>query len=273
MDVSDPLNRIAAALERLAPPPPGPVDLSASAAFLWRPRAGGLCPVAPAHHALDDLLGIDAHKAALLANTKRFAGGAPANNALLWGARGAGKSALVKAVHQAVAATHPELKIVEVARDDLETLPLLLGVLAAAPARVSLYLDDLAFDAQSGLAKALRPALEGGLAARADNLVVYATSNRRHLLDRDPRENADLELHWRDAAEERLALADRFGLWLGFHAMDQDLYLDIVRTLAARDGLPGGASLERAALEWALTRGARSGRVARQFLLDWAARA
>lgn len=272
MDQTEALARIAAALERLAPPPPGPADLSASDAFVWRPRAGGLVPVRPAALDLDLLIGIDSQKAALLANTRSFATGRPANNALLWGTRGAGKSALVKAVHKAVAAETPALKIVEVGRDDLETLPALLGALGGSGARVILFLDDLAFEGGSGLAKALRPALEGGLAARTDDLVVYATSNRRHLLDRDPRENVELELHWRDAAEERLALADRFGLWLGFHAMDQDVYLEIVRTLAAAEGLPGGQDLERAALEWCITRGSRSGRVARQFLLDWAAR-
>ncbi|MBU6373532.1 MAG: ATP-binding protein [Alphaproteobacteria bacterium] len=272
MDQTEALARIAAALERLAPPPPGPADLSAGGAFVWRPRAGGLVPVQPAALDLDLLVGVDAQKAALLANTRSFAAGRPANNALLWGARGAGKSALVKAVHKVVAAETPALKIVEVGRDDLDSLPALLGALAGSGARVILFLDDLAFEGGSGLAKALRPALEGGLASRTDDLVVYATSNRRHLLDRDPRENVELELHWRDAAEERLALADRFGLWLGFHAMDQDVYLEIVRTLAAAEGLRDGPEMERAALEWCITRGSRSGRVARQFLLDWAAR-
>ena len=268
----DPLARIADALERLAPPPPRAADLAAGAAFVWRPRGGGLAPVATPRDALADLVGIDAQRDSLLANTRSFARGRPANNALLWGARGAGKSALIKAVHAATVAEIPSLKIIEVAREDLESLSTLLGALTGADARVILFLDDLAFEGGSGLAKALRPVLEGGLAAAPDNVIVYATSNRRHLLDRDPRENAELELHWRDAAEERLALADRFGLWLGFHPMDQDTYLTIVREGAAREGMPGGVDLERAALEWAMARGGRSGRVARQFLLDWAAR-
>jgi predicted AAA+ superfamily ATPase len=272
MNADDPLLRIAAALERISPPPPGPADLAAADAFVWRPRADGLVPVAPAAPDLDYLIGMDAQKAALLSNTQSFAAGRAANNALLWGARGCGKSALVKAVHRAVAAERPALKIVEVAREDLDLLPLLLGPLAASGTRVILFLDDLGFEGGSGLARSLRPVLEGGLASGGVGLVVYATSNRRHVLDRDPRENAENELHWRAAAEERLALADRFGLWLGFHAMDQDVYIDIVRAGAARDGLPVGPDLERAALQWSMARGARSGRVARQFLLDWAAR-
>jgi len=271
-DAAAALARIAAALDRIAPPPPAAADLTAAATFAWRPRTGGLVPVASAAPALDEILGVESHKAALLANTRRFAAGHAANNALLWGARGTGKSALVKAVCAAVEAETPGLKVIEVARNDLEALPQLLGALAAARARAILFLDDLAFEGGSGLAKALRPALEGGLAAPSGEVVVYATSNRRHLLDRDPRENVDQELHWRDAAEERLALADRFGLWLGFHAMDQDLYLAIVAAMARRAGLPDGPALDRAALEWAMARGARSGRVARQFILDWAAR-
>lgn len=270
----DLLLRIAEALERIAPPPPAKAELGASSSFIWRPHAGGLIP-APVRHAppLDLILGVDAQKQALLANTMRFASGRLANNALLWGARGTGKSALIKAVHAHAAASCPNLKIVEAPREDLAALPLLLSALSGAAARVILFVDDLSFDADETLVKGLKPALEGGLAGRPDNLVVYATSNRRHLMARDPRENSATDLHWADTAEERLALADRFGLWLGFHALDQDQYLAIARAYAGRLGLSiGGEALDKAAIQWALTRGGRSGRVAWQFILDLAGR-
>ncbi len=269
MDENTPyLSRIADALERLAPPPPRIEGLVGGPCFVWRPGAGGLLPAPVSALPLDLLREVEGQKAALLDNTRRFAAGAPANNALLWGVRGAGKSALVKAVHAAVAADAPALKLVEAPRDTLAALPTLLDAIAAAPARVILYIDDLSFEAEDAVVKGLKPALDGGLGARASNVVVYATSNRRHLVGRDARENTATDLHWSDTAEERLALSDRFGLWLGFHALDQDGYLRIVSAYAAALALPIAPSdLRLRALQWAMGRGARSGRTAWQFVL------
>lgn len=262
------LSRIADALERLAPPPPTPDALTRGPCFVWRPGGGGLLPAASATVPLDLLLEVSAQKTALLDNTRRFAAGRPANNALLWGVRGAGKSALIKATHAAVAADHPELKLVEAPRDTLAALPVLLDAIAASPARVILYIDDLSFEAEDAVVKGLKPALDGGLGARGANVVVYATSNRRHLVGRDARENTATDLHWSDTAEERLALSDRFGLWVGFHALDQDGYLRIVNAYAERFGLRlDAADLRLRALQWSMARGARSGRTAWQFVV------
>ncbi len=262
------LSRIADALERLAPPPPKADNLAGSPCLVWRPGAGGLLAASVPALPLDLLREIDAQKTALLDNTRRFAAGAPANNALLWGVRGAGKSALIKAVHAAVAAEAPDLKLVEAPRDTLSALPTLLDAIGTSSARVILYIDDLSFEAEDAVVKGLKPALDGGLGARGANVVVYATSNRRHIVGRDARENTATDLHWSDTAEERLALSDRFGLWLGFHALDQDGYLRIVSAYAARLKLPvAPADLRPRALQWALGRGARSGRTAWQFVL------
>lgn len=262
------LSRIAGALERLAPPPPDPAGLAAGAAFVWRPAAGGLRPVSGRGAPLELLLEVDAQKAALLDNTRRFASGGAANNALLWGVRGAGKSALVRAVHAAAAAEAPALKLIEVPRDALAALPALLDALSGAAVRAILYIDDLSFDGEDDTAKALKPALDGGLGGRAANVIVYATSNRRHLMGRDARENAAHDLHWSDTAEERLALSDRFGLWLGFHALDQAGYLRIVAAYAAALQLPLAADeLRTRALQWSMARGARSGRTAWQCIV------
>jgi predicted AAA+ superfamily ATPase len=260
------LSRIAAALERLAPPPAAPADLTKAEAFVWRP--GGFTPVAnPERVPLELILGVDRQRDALMANTRRFASGALANNALLWGVRGAGKSALIKAVHATVAAHHADLKLVETARENLARLPELLAAVEKSPARVIIFIDDLTFESDDEALRALKPVLEGGVAGRPANVIVYATSNRRHLVARDPRENAPDDLLWADTAEERLSLADRFGLWLGFHAIDQDLYLAIVRAYAQRFGLTC-ADLDQRALQWSRQRGARSGRTAWQFILD-----
>ena len=265
------LARIAGALERMAPPAPGPARLAGAPAFVWRPAAGGLTPVAhPESLPLDLLLGADRQRDALVANTRRFASGAPANNALLWGARGAGKSALIKAVHGALSGASPDLKLVEISREDVTRLSDLLPALAAARERVILFIDDLSFEPDDDGLKALKPVLDGGVAGRPPNVIVYATSNRRHLVARDARENTPEDLFAADTAEERLALADRFGLWLGFHAMDQDLYLAIVRAYARRFDLATPALAPRA-LAWSRLRGARSGRTAWQFILDLAA--
>lgn len=266
------LSRIAGALERLAPPPPDLAPLAVGTAFAWRPGAGGLRAAAGGGVPLALLRAVYAQKAALLDNTRRFAEGGGANNALLWGVRGTGKSALVRAVHAAVAADHPALKLIEIPRDALAALPLLLDALETAPVRAILFIDDLSFESEDDTAKLLKPALDGGVGGRRANVIVYATSNRRHLMGRDARENTAADLHWSDTAEERLALSDRFGLWLGFHALDQAAYLDIVTSYAAALGLPGSPEdLRRDALQWAMGRGARSGRTAWQFIVARAA--
>jgi predicted AAA+ superfamily ATPase len=275
MTTEQDLARIAAALERLAdalaPARPGLPDFNAAAAFVWRPGKAGFRAIAhPARMPLDLILGVDGQRDALLANTRHFAAGAPANNALLWGVRGAGKSALVKAIHASVAETNPALKLIELEREDLPRLDDLLAALESAPIRAIVFIDDLGFEEGDEHQRALKPVLEGGVAGRPRNVIVYATSNRRHLVARDPRENAPNDLLWSDTAEERLSLADRFGLWLGFHAIDQDLYLDIVRAYAKRLGLDA-KDIEKNALQWSLERGARSGRTAWQFILDLAA--
>ncbi|MGE3302039.1 MAG: ATP-binding protein [Hyphomonadaceae bacterium] len=269
------LARIAAALEAIAPKPPPPLDLTGAEAFVWRAGArageGAARPVAhPSRIPLDLILGADRQRDALLANTLRFATGAPANNALLWGSRGTGKSALVKAVHADVAKRHPLLKLIELSRDDLGRLGDLMARIEDQPARVILFIDDLTFEKDDDGLRALKPVLEGGVAGRPVNALVYATSNRRHLVARDPRENAPDDLLWADTAEERLSLADRFGLWLGFHATDQDLYLAIVNAYAQRFGLVA-PDLDARALAWSRQRGARSGRTAWQFILALAA--
>lgn len=267
------LARIAAALERLAPPP-FRADLSAAGAFRWAPREAMLQPV----HAVSSvplalILEADRQKEALLANTRRFAAGAEANNALLWGVRGAGKSALIKAVHKTVSAETPALKLVEAPPDALDRIGVLIDALRAQPDPVILFFDDLAFSGNEDAMKALKPALDGSLASGAGRLIVYATSNRRHVVARDARENTPDDLMWADAAEERLALADRFGLWLGFHALDQEQYLRIVESYVAHFKLPiAPDDLRREALLWARTRGARSGRTAWQYIVDLAGR-
>lgn len=270
---NDALARIAAALERLAPPPFA-ADLRAAGAFRWAPREATLAPV-PIVSAvpLDLILEVERQKAALLANTRRFAAGGQANNALLWGVRGAGKSALIKAVHRAVAAETPGLKLVEAPPDALDRIGVLIDALRAQTEPVILFFDDLAFAGNEDAMKALKPALDGSLASGAGRVIVYATSNRRHVVARDARENTPDDLMWADAAEERLALADRFGLWLGFHALDQDQYLRIVESYVAHFKLTiSEDELRREALLWARTRGARSGRTAWQFIIELAGR-
>jgi predicted AAA+ superfamily ATPase len=267
---SSDLARIAAALERLAPPR-APAGLSASDAFVWTAEQGLAPARARLTAPLDLLLEVDAQKQRLLANTRRFAAGAPANNALLWGSRGTGKSALIKAAHAEVRGENGDLKLVEAAGQDLARVGSLIAALRAQEAPVILFLDDLSFQGEEAGLKALKPALDGGLTS-GGHLIVYATSNRRHVVARDARENSD-DLLWMDTAEEHLALADRFGLWLGFHAFDQAAYLRIVRAYAQRLALPiKDAELEREALLWSRTRAARSGRTAWQFILDLAGR-
>jgi hypothetical protein len=279
MPTTDPiplLERIAAALERLSPPPPAGVRLDAADAFVWHADEGRLEAVAKVNRIdLDLLVGVDRQTATLLDNTRRFAAGLPANNALLWGARGTGKSSLVKAVHARVNAERPAaLALVELHREDLASLPRLLALLRTAPRRCLLFCDDLSFDGRDASYKSLKAVLEGGIEGRPDTVVFYATSNRRHLMPREMIENErSTAVNPAEAVEEKVSLSDRFGLWLGFHGFDQATYLAIVEGYARRYDLPiTGDALRGEALAWAQARGGRSGRVAWQFIQDLAGR-
>ena len=265
------LTRIADALERLAPPALDTPDFSTADAFQWQPKPNVLLPVKKiARLPIDLLLGVDRAKSILLENTAQFAKGLPANNVLLWGARGMGKSSLVKAVHGAVQGT----KLIEVAREDLETLPELLRLLVDSSHRFLLFCDDLSFDTDDTGYKSLKAVLDGGVAGRPENVLFYATSNRRHLMPRDMIENErSSAINPSEATEEKVSLSDRFGLWLGFHSCDQDTYLQIIRTYCDHFGVQvSDEELHAGAIEWQATRGARSGRVAWQFFTDLAGR-
>ena len=264
--MDDPLTRIAAALERLAPAPPPGADAAAHPAYLWRDaRLAAARDWAPL--ALEQLHGIDAQKRALLANLTRLAAGHAAQDALLWGARGTGKSALVKGAVAAIQADGGDLALVEVVAGGLAALPALFAVLAPVGRAFAVFVDDLGIDAPAE-ARALRSLLEGGAEQRPGNVRLVVTSNRRHLVPRDAGEQ-ESGLHVRDAADDALALADRFGLSLGFHVIDQDGYLAIVRGYAERHDLPFDAT---DAIGWATRRGSRSGRVAWQYVVDLAGR-
>jgi uncharacterized protein len=270
------LRRIAEALDRLAPARAVAPDLSAADAFVWH-ADGRLVPVPEVSRVDMALLrGIDRVRDTLAENTERFARGLPANNALLWGARGMGKSSLVKAVHAEINrnARRRPLKLVEIHREDIETLPELMGLLRADPHRFIVFCDDLSFDGGDTSYKSLKAALEGGIEGRPDNVIFYATSNRRHLLPRDMMENErSTAINPGEAVEEKVSLSDRFGLWLGFHKCSQDEYLDMVFGYADHFGLAADRETVRAqALEWATTRGCRSGRTAWQFIQDLAGR-
>lgn len=243
-------------------------DLRDGGVYVWDAARGGLKAVDSfGPLPLKQLVGIDDQRRRLWENTVRFASGKAANSVLLWGARGSGKSALVKAVFAAAAKEYKALRLVEIARDDLDTLPELVAVLRAAKGRFIVFCDDLSFGAQEGLGKALKSILDGGVDAAPDHVVFYATSNRRHLVPRDMVENeARAAIHSREAQDEHIALSDRFGLWIGFHPVTQDDYLAMVRGYADYFGVDKGAELERAALEWAAARGGISGRVAWQFM-------
>jgi predicted AAA+ superfamily ATPase len=269
--------RAAAALERLAPPPTSGVDLGLADAFVWEARGERLRPVPRVAGVPFDLLcGIERVAEVLFDNTRRFARGLPANNALLWGARGMGKSSLVKAVHGRLNEQQPGcLVLIEVHREEIESLPRLLHLLAAAAdRRCLLFCDDLSFDAGEASYKSLKAVLEGGLEGRPANVLLYATSNRRHLMPRQMIDNErSTAIHPGEAVEEKVSLSDRFGLWLGFHPCSQDVYLAMVERYAAHFSLPmAAAELRREALEWAKTRGSRSGRVAWQLIQDVAGR-
>jgi uncharacterized protein len=271
------LERIAAALERLAPAPPPVPDFAAAEAFVWHPEGRRLTPVGRINRVDMSLLkGIDRVRDLLVENTERFARGLPANNALLWGARGMGKSSLVKAAHAAVGAAHsrPGLKLIEIHREDIESLPELMAMVRNAPQRFIVFCDDLSFDAEDTSYKSLKTMLEGGIEGRPDNVIFYATSNRRHLMSREMVENERATaINPGEAVEEKVSLSDRFGLWLGFHRCSQDEFLAMVEGYVAHYRIPlSGDELRREALEWATTRGARSGRVAWQYVQDLAGR-
>jgi hypothetical protein len=270
------LTRVADALERLAPPGPPKNDLDAADAFIWHAEGEWLEPVGEVNRVeLDLLRGIDRVRDILVENTERFAAGLPANNVLLWGARGTGKSALVKAAHAAINNKTPRaLALIEIHREDIPTLPRLLALVRGSKRRCLLFCDDLSFEKQDTSYKSLKAVLEGGIEGRPANVVLYATSNRRHLMPRDMIENErSTAINPGEAVEESVSLSDRFGLWLGFHNVDQETYLAIVRGYAAHYGLKvADDQLKAEANEWSITRGARSGRVAWQFIQDLAGR-
>jgi len=272
------LTRIADALERQSPREDAMMDLEAADAFVWHASPPRLAPVPKVNRVEMDLLqGIDRVRDLLAENTARFAKGLPANNALLWGARGMGKSSLVKAVHASTNHALPaekKLKLVEIHREDIDSLPVLMGNLRQAQFPVIIFCDDLSFDVDDTSYKSLKAVLEGGIEGRPDNVIFYATSNRRHLLPRDMMENErSTAINPGEAVEEKVSLSDRFGLWLGFHRCSQDEYLSMVHGYARHFHLKIDAqTFEAEALEWATTRGARSGRTAWQFIQDIAGR-
>ena len=272
--MTDALTRIAEALERLAPAAMPSPDFSAEA-FAWHTGPDRLEPVAKvARVDIGLLIGVDRSRDTLWENTRYFARGLPANNALLWGARGMGKSSLVKAIHAAVRKEGHDLKIVELSREDLPSVQRLLSHLRAAPYQFILFCDDLSFSHDDQHYKSLKAVLDGGIEGRPENVLLYATSNRRHLMPRDMIENErSTAITPGEAVEEKVSLSDRFGLWLGFHPCSQDEYLAMIRGYAAAYGVMVDADTLRAeAIEWQATRGSRSGRVAWQFFCDLAAR-
>ncbi len=277
----DLLVRIATALERLAPAAPAAPDFDAAEAFVWQAQPAGFLPVAHINRVpLALLKGVDRAAGQLLDNTRRFAQGLPANNALLWGARGMGKSSLVKAAHAEVGRALSKmkamngLKLVEIHREDIDSLPHCLGHIKTSPHRFIVFCDDLSFDHDDTSYKSLKAVLEGGIEGRPENVIFYATSNRRHLMPRDMVDNErSTAINPSEAVEEKVSLSDRFGLWLGFHNGTQDDYLDMVRGYAAHHELKlADDLLVREALEWSMTRGGRSGRVAWQYIHDLAGR-
>ena len=280
-DQADTLRRIADALERLSPRPPAAADLNAADAFVWHPDGRRLMPVPKVNRVDMDLLrGIDRVRDVLMDNTERFAKGLPANNALLWGARGMGKSSLVKASHAAIntaSGARPGagmLKLIEIHREDIDSLPDLMTMLRGIRQRVIIFCDDLSFDTADTSYKSLKAVLEGGIEGRPTNVIFYATSNRRHLMAREMIENErSTAINPSEAVEEKVSLSDRFGLWIGFHNCDQDTFFAIIEGYAETFKLPiETEELRRQAIEWQMTRGARSGRVAWQFIQDLAGR-
>ena len=270
------VRRLADAVERLSGPPPAVNDWTVADCFVWVPTNQRLQPVPrPNRVALTLIRGVDHVRDILQENTLRFAEGYPANNVLLWGARGMGKSSLVKAVHEDIrASTGVSLKLVEVHREDIASLPALLDILKASGHRIIVFCDDLSFDHDDTAYKSLKAALDGGIEGRPDNVLFYATSNRRHLLPRHMLENEQsTAINPSEAVEEKVSLSDRFGLWLGFHKCSQDDYLTMIDGYADHFDLGlNRETLHHEALAWATTRGGRSGRVAWQYIQDLAGR-
>ncbi|BBD38189.1 MULTISPECIES: ATP-binding protein [Aminobacter] len=272
------LDLLIAAVTRLAPPSVPETDIATADCYVWAADPGFLEPVLRVNRVDIGLIkGVDRVRDILVDNTERFAAGLPANNVLLWGARGMGKSSLVKAAHATINAsgkTATPLKLIEIHREDIDTLPKLMNLLKAAPFRFILFCDDLSFDHDDTSYKSLKAALEGGVEGRPANVIFYATSNRRHLLPRDMIDNErSTAINPSEAVEEKVSLSDRFGLWLGFHKCSQDEYLEMVNGYARYHGFDNDPETLRAeALEWATTRGSRSGRVAWQFIQDLAGR-
>jgi len=269
--LNDALNRIADALDRLVPKPYDEPDFSTCDAYLWQCGPQRLISVPNVSGVdIDLLLGIDQSRDTLRANTEQFAKGFPANNALLWGARGMGKSSLVKAVHGIVKG----IILIEIQREDLSSVGDLLNILRASDKRFLLFCDDLSFDHDDTAYKSLKAILDGGIEGRPNNVLFYATSNRRHLMPREMIENERQSgVNPAEAVEEKVSLSDRFGLWLGFHACGQDIYLSIIRGYCDRYAIDiSDTELYAEAIEWQATRGSRSGRVAWQYFLDLAGR-
>jgi len=281
-DGADVLERIASALERLAPQQAALPDFVRADAYVWHPEGRRLAPVERVNRVEMSLLkGIDRVRDVLMENTERFAKGLPANNALLWGARGMGKSSLVKASHAAVNAAFARnsrrgpLKLIEIHREDIESLPELMALIRSSDSRFIVFCDDLSFDADDTSYKSLKALLEGGIEGRPDNVIFYATSNRRHLMSRDMMENErSTAINPGETVEEKVSLSDRFGLWLGFHRCSQDEYLAMVDGYVKHYKIPAAdrQAMHRDALEWSTTRGSRSGRVAWQFIQELAGR-
>ena len=273
--LAEALTRIAKAVDRWAPPATEAPDFASAEAFIWNAAQKRLDPVARVNRVEMMLLkGIDRMRDTLVENTERFAKGLPANNALLWGARGMGKSSLVKAVHASINAQTKNLKLIEIHREDIETLPVLMNLLRGAKDRFIVFCDDLSFDGNDASYKSLKAVLEGGIEGRPDNVILYATSNRRHLLAREMVENErSTAINPGEAVEEKVSLSDRFGLWLGFHRCSQDEFLAMIDGYVSHFKIPvEPEQLRREALEWATTRGSRSGRVAWQFVQELAGR-
>ena len=269
------LKRIADALERISPPAVMAPDFTTASAFVWHADPDRLEPVQAVNRVdVGLLVGVDRSRDTLMANTAQFAAGMPANNALLWGARGMGKSSLVKAIHGEVHKDYPDLKIVEVQREDLPSIGRCLNMLRASDARFIMFCDDLSFGHDDAHYKSLKAVLDGGIEGRPENVVLYATSNRRHLMPRDMIENErGSAISPSEAVEEKVSLSDRFGLWLGFHPCTQDEYLAMIRGYCgAYDITISDAELYAEAIEWQATRGSRSGRVAWQYFTDLAGR-
>jgi uncharacterized protein len=271
------LETIAAHLSAAAPSPATADPFGSADAFVWHPD-GRLAPVPRVSRVDIGLLkGIERMRDILIENTERFADGLPANNALLWGARGMGKSSLVKAAHASINANRKpadRLKLIEIHREDIESLPALMELLRSSDFHFIVFCDDLSFDGNDASYKSLKAVLEGGIEGRPDNVILYATSNRRHLLAREMIENErSTAINPGEAVEEKVSLSDRFGLWLGFHRCSQDEYLAMVKGYCNHFGIKlDEAELEREALEWSTTRGSRSGRVAWQFTQELAGR-